>query len=47
MKCDLYKRLLKHKRIDPVAFVDIVDDESAFRGYRVGGARRHIGSAAL
>lgn len=35
MKNDLYKRPLKHKRIDPVSFAAITQDESAFQGYRV------------
>lgn len=35
LKCNLYKKPLKHKRIDPVAFVDIVCNENCFQGYKV------------
>lgn len=34
-KCDQYKKPLLHKRIDPVAVVDIVENKSAFQGYEV------------
>lgn len=34
-KCDQYKRPLLHKRIDPVDFVDIVENKDFFQGYQV------------
>lgn len=34
-KCDLYKRPLKHKRVEPTAFVEIVADAACFQGYQV------------
>lgn len=35
LKCDSYKRPLKHKRIDPTAFVRVENDSKAFQGYKI------------
>ena len=35
LKCDWYKRPLRHKRIDPAAFVRVESDSNAFQGYKI------------